>query len=114
MSISYDDNHYTTGTSIYAIHMYTHTHTHTHIYIYIYIYIHTHTHIILKDILYIHKYRTLSSATTSSQNGPGNDGNEIVICILALLEPHHQIVLSDIKDTRGEVLLLSRNAVGVF
>ena len=32
MSISYDDNHYTTGS-------YTHTHTHARIYIYIYIYI---------------------------------------------------------------------------
>ena len=36
VSTSYDDNHYTTGTSF--THTHTHTHTHTYIYIYIYIY----------------------------------------------------------------------------
>ena len=39
--------------------------------------------------------RTLSSATTTGQSGPGSNSNEGVLCIPkapALQEPHHQIV----------------------
>ena len=32
----------------------------------------------------------------------------------ALLEPHHQIVLYHIQDTRGKVLTLYRDVVGVL
>ena len=36
--------------------------------------------------------RTLLGATTPGQSGSGNDGNEGVLYIPALLESHHQIV----------------------
>ena len=45
--------------------------------------------------------RTLSSATTPGQNGSRRDGNKGVLKAPALLEPHHQIDLCHIQDTRS-------------
>ena len=47
--------------------------------------------------------RTFSGATILGQSGPGNDGNRGVFAFPkapALLEPHHQIDLCHIQDTR--------------
>ena len=58
--------------------------------------------------------RALSGATTLGQSGPGSDGNEGVLHIPkapALLEPHHQIVLCHIQDTRcGSLTPLQRSS----
>ena len=47
--------------------------------------------------------RIQSGSTTVGQSGPGIDGNEGVLNIPkapVLLDPHHQIVLCHILDTR--------------
>ena len=64
--------------------------------------------------------RTLSKATTPGQSRPGSNGNEGVLRIpttASLFEPPHQSVQRRIEDTRWRrvrVLLLCRDAVGVF
>ena len=60
--------------------------------------------------------RTLLGATTPSQNGPGNDDSEGVLCKApALLESHHQIFLVSCPGhSLSGVLPLCRDAVGVF
>ena len=52
-------------------------------------------------------------ATTLGQSAPGSNDNERTLRIhisLALLEPHHQIVLSDIQDIHWWMLSLCKDA----
>ena len=61
--------------------------------------------------------KTILGATTPGFSGLESDGNEGVICIpesSSIMEPHHQIILYHIHDTRWGVLPVCKDAFGVF